>query len=115
MISPILKYANWWWGPKGCAVITFAGVGQERCCFMEFCYFGNAGDEGDWGKQADVNDIREHFKTWDVTLNELLKYVDSATVLRLAYTNQEIPWVHQGDKVLLIGDAVHALLPHTGI
>ena len=114
-ISYLVDDINFWWGPDGCVVMTIGGVGEDRCCFLEYCHVGDVGDEGNWSKEANMDELRELFSGWDPALRNILnKHVQRAKVLRLAYTNPELPWHIKDSKVLLIGDAAHAVLPHTG-
>lgn len=112
-LEPLLTSANLWWGPTGGVIAGVAGVGAEERYYAEFCHIhGNAGSEGNWSKEADVAELRKLFADWDPRLQMLLEHVDSAKVWRLAYTQPGLDWVSQSGKVVLVGDAAHAMLPH---
>lgn len=112
-LLPLLTSANLWWGPTGCVIAGVAGVGSEERYYVEFCNIhGNAGTEGNWAKDAEIGELRKIFETWDPRLGMLLEHVENAKVWRLAYTQSGLDWVSQSGKVVLIGDAAHAMLPH---
>lgn len=112
-LLPLLTSANLWWGPTGCVIAGVAGVGSEERYYVEFCNIhGNSGTEGNWSKDAEISELRKLFETWDPRLGMLLEHVENAKVWRLAYTHSGLDWVSQTGKVVLIGDAAHAMLPH---
>lgn len=91
-----------------------AGSGDELHYSIEYCNFGKEGIAGDWNKQSDMEGLRDFFKSWDPLLNEMLGMIDQAYVLKLADTKTDLNYVSESGKVLLIGDAAHAMLPHSG-
>jgi hypothetical protein len=71
-----------------------AGVEENVQYSMEFCNMsGEAGREGNWDKEVDLDKIRKVFEIWDPTLRELLKYPDHAKIWRLTYTTLDLDWV----------------------
>ncbi|KAK5046530.1 hypothetical protein LTR84_008333 [Exophiala bonariae] len=112
-LQPLLTSANLWWGPTGCVIAGIAGVGSEERYYAEFCNInGNTGVQGQWSQEADIAELRTAFADWDPTLQALLGHVESAKIWHLAYTQMGLDWVSQSGKVVLIGDAAHAMLPH---
>lgn len=112
-LQPLLTSANLWWGPTGCVIAGIAGVGSEERYYVEFCNIhGNTGVQGQWSQEADIADLRKVFADWDPKLHLLLEHVESAKIWSLAYTQVGLDWVSESGKVVLIGDAAHAMLPH---
>jgi salicylate hydroxylase len=113
VLTPFLSSANLWWCPTGCVIAGVAGVGSEERYYMEFCNVqGTSGTEGNWSKEANMDELHNLFKSWDPRIQKLLKHVESAKVWRLAYTQSGLDWVSPSGRVVLIGDAAHAMLPH---
>jgi hypothetical protein len=83
-------------------IAGIAGVGENVQYSMEFCNMsGEAGREGDWNKEVDLDKFRKVFETWDPTLRELLKYPGHAKIWRLAYTTPDPDWVGKSGRVVL--------------
>jgi salicylate hydroxylase len=64
-------------------------------------------------KPQNISMLREYFKGHAPSIQKLLSYVKEAHVWRMAETMPE-SWVSKGGKVVLVGDAAHAVLPYAG-
>jgi len=113
-LASLLDTANSWWGPIGCVIAGVAGIGKRVEYCMEFCILGKeAGGEGNLATITNIDKIREAFKDWDPPLTELLNLAKQARICRLAYTAPDLDWVSKSGRTVLIGDAAHAMLPHS--
>ena len=114
-VIPLLNSINFWLGPAGCVVTGPMETDSGPQMSLEFVILGeNRGSEGNWDKEIDIDHVRHFFRSWDPVLSEMLAHTEKAHVWRLAYTDPELEWVSNSGKVVLIGDAAHAVLPHTG-
>ena len=80
---------------------------------MEFVHFRDPVTEGS-SQKLPLGDLVEFFKGWDPKLEKLLQHVKDAHIWRLTSLSSDLSWVSESGKVVLIGDASHAMLPHTG-
>ncbi|EGW35564.1 salicylate hydroxylase [Spathaspora passalidarum NRRL Y-27907] len=67
---------------------------------------------GKWNEPGDVNEMRNHYKTFDPVVRQLLTHVKSVLKWVLADLPKLPRWVSKSGKVVLIGDAAHAMLPY---
>lgn len=72
-------------------------------------------DRESWTLTADKEEILKEFASFDATVTKVIGNVlpDPAKSL-LHDRNPCKQWVFAGGKVLLLGDAAHAMLPHSG-
>lgn len=63
---------------------------------------------------TDLTALRERFKDFHPAVGKALAIADKAHKWRLS-TNADVPrWFHENGKVVLIGDAVHGMVPFSG-
>ncbi|KAI9710334.1 MAG: hypothetical protein M1820_002829 [Bogoriella megaspora] len=68
--------------------------------------------EGVNQKAGSNDEAREAFRGWDQRIDIMLQHATSILEWRL-FTHKAVPrWVHRNSKVLLIGDAAHAMTPY---
>jgi salicylate hydroxylase len=64
-------------------------------------------------RPQDIKHMKEYFKEFAPVIQKGLSYVSKAHVWRMQETL--VPsWVSESGKVVLIGDAAHAVLPYGG-
>jgi len=69
---------------------------------------------GDWNEPADVEGLRNQFTDWEPVVQQLLSHVTSCVKWRLAYLPPLEKWVSESGRVVILGDAAHAMLPYMG-
>lgn len=62
-------------------------------------------------KPADVEDMRTRCADWEPTVRQLLTHVTSCLHWELAYVPPLKKWTSGSGKIVIIGDAAHAMLP----
>ena len=62
--------------------------------------------------KADLQEMRDFFKSWDPKLKTLLGLVQETSKWRLQNSEEMESWSHPGGKFALLGDACHATLPY---
>lgn len=65
------------------------------------------------GKAQDLEYLRDYYSTWAPSIRKLFDLLDEAHVWRI---NETMPakWVSDSGRVVLVGDACHAVLPNAG-
>lgn len=68
-----------------------------------------------WTSSADRSELEAEFAGWDPTLRNLMGHMDP-TVGKWKINDRDLleKWVYLDGKVVLLGDAAHAMLPHQG-
>jgi salicylate hydroxylase len=99
-----------WLGPKKHFLSFPLRAGQ----LINYVGFVPAGEEmkESWSAAGDPDQLRAEFAGWDPRIGELLKHVQ--TTFRWAlYDREPLPaWTR--DRLTLLGDAAHPMLPHLG-
>ena len=68
--------------------------------------------DGTWNKPANVEELRAHFQDFNEPTRAYLEHVQTAEMWHVAYGRHLESWRSEGGRVVLIGDAAHAMLPH---
>ena len=101
---------NIWLGPGQVAVMLPLHDEHD----MVFPHFSTAGKAADWNRWGDVDALRKQYSSFHPAIRSLLEHVERATLWRL----EELPplesWVSASGRVVVIGDAAHAMLPYAG-
>lgn len=102
---------NHWIGPHA-TILSYLleGINEPLINFVFTCDVNM--DEGVNTKIGTNEEVRTRFKDWDPRLDAMLAHVDEVLEWRL-FTHHEIPnWAHSSNKLVLIGDAAHAMTPY---
>ena len=102
---------NHWIGPHA-TVLSYLleGIEQPLINFVFTC--DSTMDEGVDTTLEGNEEVRERFREWDPRLSAMLAHVQEVLKWRL-FTHHELPnWAHPANKVVLIGDAAHAMTPY---
>ncbi|KAJ3499074.1 hypothetical protein NLG97_g634 [Lecanicillium saksenae] len=104
----LLNRSGFWIGPKKSVV----GMDLPSTCSLIYCNEKDDGEEGVWDRTFDVEDIKKEFADAEP---RLLKALDLADGPCYIWSLSDIPelstWISSNGKVVLIGDAAHAMLP----
>lgn len=55
--------------------------------------------------------LRERCKDFDMAVRQLLEAIDSCVVWKVAEIPEEVEWSSTSGRVILVGDAAHAMPP----
>ncbi|TVY41324.1 FAD-dependent monooxygenase [Lachnellula occidentalis] len=100
--------ANLWLGPDG--HIMGYPIRSGEMYNLVLVSPGKA-SVGKWNEPADVKEMRSHHANWEPTVQRLLSHVTTCLKWRLAYIPPLERWVSDNGRVVIIGDAAHAMLP----
>jgi salicylate hydroxylase len=68
-----------------------------------------------WTLAGDKDSVKEEFKEFDSTVQRIIEYMDTNPQKWLLFDRMPFKeWIFSGGKVVLLGDAAHAMLPHQG-
>ncbi|KAH9901789.1 hypothetical protein F4778DRAFT_781681 [Xylariomycetidae sp. FL2044] len=67
---------------------------------------------GSWNTPGDVAELRELFSQFDDPLRACLEHVESCIRWRIAVATPIKTWRGRSGRLLLLGDAAHAMVPH---
>ena len=102
-------WANLWMGPGGHVVIYYLRGGE----LINFVAVREQSDwqEESWNAPASLRDLLHDFADWDPALFELLSHADPKTCYRWALFDRDPISNWYRDRIILIGDAAHPMLP----
>ncbi|KAH7052415.1 hypothetical protein B0J12DRAFT_661602 [Macrophomina phaseolina] len=97
-------------------------IGEERHC-MTYCIAGGKAfnmvlshpdSPGAEVSQPDkvLEDMRAHFKDWDSRLVKVISLIDKTLKWPLMSGSKLPTWIAPSKKLLILGDAAHAMLPY---
>ena len=69
-------------------------------------------DPATWKPQNAVKDMQGYFKGWDPRLTKIIAMIDKTIKWPLLSGKPLRRWVAPSNKVLILGDAAHAMLPY---
>ncbi|KAK7413357.1 hypothetical protein QQX98_007734 [Neonectria punicea] len=69
-------------------------------------------DPSTWNPEDAVKDMREHFETWDPKLRKVIHLVTKTIKWPLLSGARLSTWVSASQKLIIIGDAAHAMVPY---
>ncbi|KAF2177125.1 FAD dependent oxidoreductase domain-containing protein [Zopfia rhizophila CBS 207.26] len=74
-------------------------------------HMGKVSNENKFSEPGDLGEMKREFADFDPVVKKLLEKVDSASKWQLADVPELQDWVSVSGKVVLIGDAAHAMVP----
>ncbi|TVY82182.1 FAD-dependent monooxygenase OpS4 [Lachnellula suecica] len=101
--------SNVWMGPD--SHIVGYPIRKGEMYNLVICRRGKA-SVGKWNEPADINEVREHYTGWEPNLRQVLSNVTSCQKWKLAYLPPLDQWISDNGRVVIIGDAAHAMLPY---
>lgn len=110
--APILEENSIWLGPGTQVVATNLYLHDRFVMTMAMDEL--LGEEGEWAKQGNLADVAEKFKTFHPMITKILDHANGEQCLIWRFP--ELPlldsWVSKSGKVVIVGDAAHAMLPY---
>ncbi len=117
--DPDLKFflnrSGFWSGP-------YSGVNHmDMPDFRDSCNFcftieKDGGSAGEWYKQCDVDQVRRQYAAFEPRIHKILDLASEAPYI---WKLSDIPaletWRSSGSRVVLLGDAAHAMLPYAAM
>ncbi|KAM3559474.1 hypothetical protein ARSEF4850_004106 [Beauveria asiatica] len=103
-----LNTSGFWMGPKQ----TVVGMDLRSTCNLVFCTETDDGEEGVWDKPHDVEDVKKQFSNAEPRLHKLMSLASGACFIWKFSDLAELDtWTSRNGRVVLLGDAAHAMLP----
>lgn len=69
-------------------------------------------DPATWKPETALKDMREYFSDWDPRLTKIIGMIDKTLKWPLLSGSPLERWVAPSNKVLIMGDAAHAMVPY---
>ncbi|KAJ7348057.1 hypothetical protein DFH08DRAFT_1080210 [Mycena albidolilacea] len=105
---------NHWLGPHG-TILSYLLEGQNEPLinFVFTCDVNEADlPPGVDQRMGTAKEVRNSFKGWDPRIEKMLGFVEKVLYWRL-YTHEPlVSWSHSSHRLVLIGDAAHAMTPY---
>lgn len=104
----LLNRSGFWVGPKQSVV----ALDLPSACNLVFCNERDDGEEGIWDKPCDVEMVKNIFPKAESRLHKALDLAAGACYIwKLSDIPELSTWSSENGKIVLIGDAAHAMLP----
>lgn len=112
----LLQEANFWLGPSRMVVGLNMPDKDDKyniCLVSE----EQAGKEGEWYELGDLNKVKEKFSDFEPIIKRLLELSkpEDCYIWRFSDMPPLDKWVSNNGRAVLVGDAVHAMLPYTNM
>ncbi|KAK0123009.1 hypothetical protein ONS96_010022 [Cadophora gregata f. sp. sojae] len=113
-LAPLLGCSTIWWGPQR-AVVCMA-VQNGTMLSVECPHPGDTGTAGEWNKPGDMEALKETYSDFEPVVKKLLAKIEPDTLLvwKLNQLPELKTWVFRSGKIVLLGDAAHAIMPYSG-
>ncbi|KAL5536479.1 hypothetical protein ACEPAF_301 [Sanghuangporus sanghuang] len=72
----------------------------------------DTGSVESWSSEGDIETMREEFKDFEPRIIKIMSHVDRALKWRLMEREPLSTWVHSENRVVLLGDSCHPMLPY---
>ncbi|KAF7343989.1 Salicylate hydroxylase [Mycena venus] len=105
---------NHWLGPHG-TILSYLLEGQNEP-LINFVFTCDVNETdlppGVDQRMGTAKEVRNSFKGWDPRIEKMLEFVEKVLYWRL-YTHEPLAsWSHPSHRLVLIGDAAHAMTPY---
>jgi salicylate hydroxylase len=115
-LSSLLLETNFWLGP---AKIVCGLNMPDHGDMYNLCLISEEeeGKEGQWYTLGDLEKVKKNYESFDKRIIQILDKAkpEDCHVWRLAETPPLERWCSEEGKVVIVGDAPHAMLPYTGM
>ncbi|CZR60361.1 uncharacterized protein PAC_10257 [Phialocephala subalpina] len=108
--APLMEACN---GPVGCIPMQPVRRGDTKILCVDYLNPRESDSAPGGARRKDITKIRAYFKPYTSAIQKLMSYVDEAIVWQLHDVTLK-SWMSKSGKVILIGDAAHAVLPFSG-
>ena len=71
----------------------------------------DSSDPNTWDRSNTIEDMRREFQDWDPILIKLIGMIKSTVKWPLISGSRLDKWVHLSNKLVIMGDAAHAMVP----
>ncbi|KAM0205010.1 hypothetical protein ACHAQI_009558 [Fusarium lateritium] len=65
-----------------------------------------------WDAENSIRNMRESFQDWDPKLFNVIKMIKSTSKWPLVSGSRLLTWISRSQKLLILGDAAHAMVPY---
>ena len=101
--------ANAWVGP-GHHIMAYP-IGHGAMYNLVLSHPDGNAESGSWNKPGDLKEMRDHYKDFDPVIQKVLSKVTFCLNWKIADLPPLPTWVGPSGKVVLLGDACHAMVP----
>ncbi|CAG9957077.1 unnamed protein product [Clonostachys rosea f. rosea IK726] len=101
--------ANCWIGP-GHHIMAYP-IRKGSMYNLVLSHPGGLAAPGKWNEPGNLEEMREHYKDFDPVIRKVLSKVQSCLNWKIADLPNLPTWVSENGKVVLLGDAAHAMVP----
>lgn len=113
VLKPLLNRSGFWPGPYSAVNHMDMPDFRDSCNFC-FTIETEGGKAGEWYKQCDVDQVRRQYAAFEPRLHKILDLASEAPYI---WKLSDIPtletWRSSCSRVVLLGDAAHAMLPYS--
>lgn len=106
------KTMNFWMGPD--RLIIQSNMADIGSVALNLYHPSNTGTTGSWKAPGDVLEMRDAFADFGPSMQKLLGLVRECIDWKVVDIPPLPSWVSQGGRVIVIGDAAHAIVPYVG-
>jgi salicylate hydroxylase len=112
-LSRLLTESNFWLGPSQIvAAVNMPDLGDK----MNICLISEEGEgkEGEWYTLGDLGKVKKKFAHFAPVVRKMLELAkpEDCYIWRLSEMPPLERWVSESGKVVIVGDAGHAMLPY---
>lgn len=111
-LQPYLNQATWWNGPGAMCIATRL---HHVDLFEVHLYVDKElGEPGVWDASGNIDDMRKDLEGWDPTIFRMLSHAPSKQcwLWRVSGSAPLPTWISKGGRIIITGDASHAMVPY---
>ncbi|CZR69021.1 related to salicylate hydroxylase [Phialocephala subalpina] len=115
LLSPLVTKpsATVWFGPQHHIVAyTIRGTSLYNLVFLGPDP-SNSSKVGAWNGPASLVELKREYEGWEDSVKEILNKANTVHKWRIGEVEDLESWRSEGGKVVLLGDAAHAMMPYT--